>query len=300
MSAKLYKRTTMAGDLSKSGLSVRRQPRPMWWDPSRADHAAEDRRRQHRSNAVSQRQAMQRLSRCRDPVHTFATGRPIVRSSPCATRRPVDQSEPVATGQPVVQPSSSATGQPVVQPSPSATGQPVIQFCPSAKGRCVIKSRPFPTGPPIVQFDTFATGRPVVRYSPSATGRPVIQSDAFNTGRLIIQSDPLATERPVIQPERNHRWPCGGHRGPGRAGGCCAVLGAPPQAPQREQGRDDPCQQDGVWDDKVGQLGISSDDKSKSALLWDEVASCVCSPLCRLPRATPAWADCRKLAGMSH
>ena len=53
-------------------------------------------------------------------------------------------------------------------------------------------------------------------------------------------------------------------------------------------------------DDKVGQLGISSDDKSKSALLWDEVASCVCSPLCRLPRATPAWADCRKLAGMSH
>ena len=177
----------VASDLSNSNLTVRRQPRPMWRNPSRADYAAEDRQRQRRSDAVPQWQAMQRLSQPRDPVYPFAMGRPVIQSGPFATGRPVIHSGPCTTG------------------------------------------------------------RPVVQSGLFATGRPVIQSDPFVTGRLNIQSVPPATERPVIESERSHRWPCWGNRGIGSSSGCRAVLCAPPQAPQREQGRDYPCQQGGAW-----------------------------------------------------
>ena len=214
----------MAHDSSKRCLSARRQSRPMWWDPSRASCAAEDRQRLPRSDAIPQWQAVQRLSQRHNPVHPSATGRPVIQSGPFAAWRPAIQSGPFATGRPLF------------RSGPVATGQPTIQ------------SGPFATRRPVIQSGAFATGRPVIQSSPFPTGRPVIQSDPFLTGRLIIQSNPFATERPVIQSERNHWWPCGGHRGIGNAGGCCAVLCAPPQAPQREQGRDDPRQQGGAWE----------------------------------------------------
>ena len=158
MSAKLYEQTKMAGDLLKIGLTVRRQPRPMRWDPSRTYYAAEDRRRQHRSDAVPQRQAVQRLSRGCDPVHTFVTGRllsapaPAPRGGPSSNLTPSPQGSLLSNPAPPPQRVQSSDSAPPPKggvssnPGPSPQGGPSFNPTPSPQGAPSSDTAPPPQG----------------------------------------------------------------------------------------------------------------------------------------------------------